>query len=55
MKLTIKRPSYKTSIIIEIDNDDLTLDAVIEKLIIPALKGMEFSEENINEVFNKTE
>lgn len=53
MKITIERPSYKNIITIEEDGDDFTLPRLIELLIIPALKAMEFSSETIEKYFDE--
>ncbi len=53
MKLIIERPSYHSTITIEKDYDDLTLPKIISDLIIPALKAIEYSEENIYKIFGE--
>jgi len=60
MKITIK-PTDKQlgspfcthpTVTVEIPQDDLTMEQVIENLIIPALLGMGFQQETIETYFN---
>lgn len=60
MKITI-RPTDKQlaspfcthpTVTVEIPQDDLTMGEVIDNLIIPALLGMGFQQETIEEYFN---
>jgi hypothetical protein len=53
MKITIERPSYKNTITIESEGDDLTLDKLIDEMINPALHAMGFAEKSIEELFGK--
>jgi len=51
MKITIEIPSYKTTITIEKNGDDFTMEKLIEEMIIPALRAMGYAEKTIEEYF----
>ena len=55
MKITFE-PTTKheyTSCSVSTENDDLTLDYMIENLVIPALLGIGFSQVSIDEYFDR--
>lgn len=48
MRLTLEQPSYKRTVIIEEDGDDLSLDDVFQKLVEPAIVALGFSQEVVS-------
>lgn len=48
MRLTLEQPSYKRTVIIEEEDDDLNLDDVFQKLVEPAIVALGFSQEAVS-------
>lgn len=47
MKITLEQPEYKTKITIDVEQEDLTVEEVIDELFVPAMIAMGYQPKSI--------